>query len=113
MPHTPFPTNKKKETAVLIGVSVFGQLEDRTEEYLDELEFLAETAGAVTKKRFIQKLSHPDPKTFLGSGKLIEIRDYIKENTIDLAIFDDELSGSQIRNIEKTLECRILDRTNL
>jgi len=107
------PTNHKKETAVLIGVLIRNEPETRLKEYLEELQFLAETAGALTKKIFIQKLDHPDSKTYIGSGKLTEIASYIKEHSIDLAVFDDELSGSQIRNIEKALECRILDRTNL
>ncbi len=103
----------KKETAVLIGLIHDQQNEERVTEFLDELAFLAETAGAHTAKRFTQRLSHPDPGTFLGSGKLNQIAEYIKENSIDMAIFDDELSGSQIRNIEKVLECRVLDRNNL
>ena len=106
-------THKAKETAVLIGVAPRSQKEEQLKEYLDELEFLAETAGAVTKKRFTQRLEHPDRKTFIGSGKLKEVQEYIKEHKIDIAIFDDELTGSQIRDIEKALECRILDRTNL
>src|SRR6185436_17781133 len=77
------------------------------------LAFLADTAGAVPLKRFVQRLPHPDAKTFIGSGKLNEIRAYIKDKAVDIAIFDDELSGSQIRNIEKVLECRVLDRSNL
>ncbi len=109
----PIDLNKQQETAVLIGLLKKGDDEDQFIEYLDELAFLAETAGAETVKRFWQKLDHPDRRTFLGSGKLNEVRDFIKENKIDIAIFDDELSGSQIRNIEKILECRILDRTNL
>lgn len=106
-------THKKQETAVLIGLIHKDQNEVQIKEYLDELAFLTETAGAITLKRFTQRLDHPDPKTFIGSGKLAEIRNYIKENEVTLAIFDDELSGSQIRNIEKALECRILDRSNL
>lgn len=116
-------TKKERETAILIGVATKNQEADKLKEYLDELEFLAETAGAITLKRFIQKLEHPDPKTFIGSGKLIEIRDYVSEYNVDIVIFDDELSGTQIRNIEKTLNpdplktdgytCRVLDRTNL
>jgi len=101
------------ETAVLIGLIHKGQDDGRVQEYLDELQFLAETAGAITRKTFTQKLDSPDPKTFIGSGKLNEIRDYILENKIDIAIFDDELSGSQIRNIEQVLNCRVLDRSNL
>jgi GTP-binding protein HflX len=113
MPRQSIATNHEKETAVLIGVLIRNELEARLKEYLEELQFLAETAGAVTKKIFIQKLDHPDSKTFVGSGKLTEIATYIKEHSVDLAVFDDELSGSQIRNIEKALECRVLDRTNL
>lgn len=89
------------------------QNEDQVKEYLDELAFLAETAGAKTVKRYTQRLSHPDSGTFIGSGKLLEIAEYIKEHKVDIAIFDDELSGSQIRNIEKALNCRVLDRNNL
>ncbi len=96
-----------------MGVISQGQTEIEISEYLDELAFLAETAGAVPQKRFFQKLEAPNPKTFLGSGKMAEVEEYVKENEIDLVIFDDELTPSQIRNIEKLLECRILDRTNL
>lgn len=85
----------------------------KTEEYLDELEFLAETAGAKGEKRFIQKMEKPNTKTYIGSGKLEEIKEYIQEQEIDLVIFDDELTPSQLRNIERELNCRILDRTNL
>ncbi len=101
------------ETAILVGVITREETEERIEEYLDELAFLAETAGAITEKRFVQKLNIIDPKTFVGSGKLDEIAGYIKEHKIDLAIFDDELSPSQMRNIEHALKCRILDRNNL
>lgn len=103
----------KKETCVLIGLIHEKQDEAKVKEYLDELAFLAETAGAQTQKRFTQRLSHPDSGTFIGSGKLNEIALYVKENKIDIAIFDDELSGSQIRNIEAVMQCRILDRNNL
>jgi GTP-binding protein HflX len=106
-------TGIKNETAVLIGLIYNLQTEEQVTEYLDELAFLAETAGAVALKRFTQRLDHPDSRTFIGSGKLVQIAQYIKENKIDLAIFDDELNGSQIRNIEKVLECRVLDRNNL
>lgn len=85
----------------------------KTEEYLDELEFLAETAGAKGEKRFIQKMERPNTKTYIGSGKLAEIKEYIEEQEIDLVIFDDELTPSQLRNVERELNCRILDRTNL
>ncbi len=103
----------RSETAVLIGVVTRDESEERVYEYLDELAFLADTAGAVTKKRFIQKLNNIDPRTFVGSGKLNEISDFIREHKIDLAIFDDELSPSQMRNVERELRCRILDRNNL
>lgn len=106
-------TAKKQETAVLIGLINQYQNEEKIQEYLDELAFLAETAGALPVKRFTQKLDKPDTTTFLGSGKINEIKNYIKENNIGIAIFDDELSPSQLRNIEKILECRILDRSNL
>jgi GTP-binding protein HflX len=108
-----FTHTKKAETAVLIGLIHRDQNETQLREYMEELAFLTETAGAVSVKRFFQRLDHPDSKTFIGSGKLNEIKEFIKVNKIDIAIFDDELSGSQIRNIEKILECRVLDRNNL
>lgn len=89
------------------------QTEELLKEYLDELEFLADTAGAKTLKRFTQKLDHPDRKFFVGSGKLEEINQYVKAHEVDMVIFDDELSPSQLRNIEKFLNCKILDRNNL
>ena len=101
------------EKAVLIGVITQLQDETKSEEYLDELEFLTHTAGGVPVKRFVQKLDRPNPKTFLGTGKLEDVRDYIKTHDIGTAIFDDELSAAQLRNIEKILDCKILDRTNL
>jgi GTP-binding protein HflX len=113
MPRLPVILNHKKETAVLIGVLLPQQKEEQLREYLDELAFLAETAGAICAKRFTQRLPHPDISTFVGKGKLNEIAEYIEKNKIDIAIFDDELSGSQIRNIEKVLKCRVLDRNNL
>ena len=106
-------TEIKKERAVLIGLVTRTQSEERLKEFLDELAFLVETAGAITSKRFTQKLEIADPRTFVGSGKLGEIRDYIEDNKIDIAIFDDELSPSQMRNLDKSLNCRILDRNNL
>lgn len=108
-----FDTAIVKETAILVGVISRKETEERVREYLDELEFLAETAGAVTEKIFTQKLDLPDSKNYVGAGKLFEIKDYVKAHKIDMAIFDDELSPSQIRNLEKTLNCRILDRNNL
>ena len=89
------------------------QTEELLNEYLDELAFLAETAGAKTIKRFFQKVQHPDNRTYVGSGKLSEIRDYVKAKEIDLVIFDDEISPSQQRNIEKELKCKVLDRSML
>ncbi len=101
------------ERAVLIGLVTQYQDEEMSEEYLDELEFLAFTAGGEVLKRFTQKMEVPHPKTFIGTGKLEEVRIYVEENKIDVAIFDDELSPAQQRNIEKILDCKIVDRTNL
>ncbi|MGB5263111.1 MAG: GTPase HflX [Lutimonas sp.] len=101
------------ENVVLVGIITKEQNEEKAEEYLDELEFLTFTAGGETKKRFVQRLEYPDPKTFIGSGKLNEVRTYIEENDINTAIFDDELSPAQLRNIEKVLTIKVLDRTNL
>ncbi|MDB0600552.1 GTPase HflX [Tenacibaculum maritimum] len=101
------------EKAVLIGLITQLQDEAQSEEYLDELEFLTLTAGGKVVKRFIQKLDKPNPKTFLGTGKLDEVKAYIETHNIGTAIFDDELSPAQLRNIEKILDCKILDRTNL
>jgi len=104
---------KLPERAVLVAVSTHEQNREKTEEYLDELEFLLETAGGITVGRFVQPLDRPNSVTYLGSGKLEELHQYVKAENIDMAIFDDELSATQIRNLEKELECRILDRTNL
>lgn len=104
------PRNKK---AVLIGIITREQNEKQVTEYLDELAFLAQTAGAVPAKKFKQKISQANPKTLIGSGKLDEIRAYIEAHEIGMAIFDDELTPGQLRNIEKALDCVILDRTNL
>lgn len=101
------------ETAVIVGIVGKEQTEQQVNEYLDELAFLAETAGAETKKRFIQKLQHPDSRTFVGKGKLEEIADYIREHDINIAIFDDELSGAQINNIEKVINIKTIDRSDL
>ncbi|WP_299524631.1 GTPase HflX [uncultured Lutibacter sp.] len=101
------------EEAVLIGVVTQHQDEEQANEYLDELEFLTLTAGGIAVKRFTQKLEMPHPKTFIGTGKLEEVRDYMQTHHIETAIFDDELSSSQLRNIEKVLNCKVLDRTNL
>jgi GTPase len=106
-------TGKQNERAVLIGLIYPGQDEHQAREYLAELSFLTETAGAEPVNIFLQKLAIPDPRTFVGSGKIGEIASYVAENRISVAIFDDELSPSQLRNIEDSLGCRVLDRTNL
>ena len=131
----------KAETAVLVGLITKEQNEAKTKEYLDELEFLADTAGAVTVKRFTQKVGGPSQTTYVGSGKLLEIKEYIKQcqdaydewldqqdaslfaeglldesnapQPVGMVIFDDELSAKQMRNIEKELQVKILDRTSL
>jgi len=102
-----------EEKAVLVGVITQNQKEEKAREYLDELAFLAETAGASPEKLFFQKLEYPNPKTFVGPGKLIEIKNFIVENEIGVVIFDDELSPKQLRNIEAELQVLILDRTSL
>lgn len=102
-----------KEFCLLVGVAHSRISEEEALEHLDELRFLAETAGATTERMFLQNLAVPNPKTYVGSGKIEEIRDYVKSKDISLVIFDDELSPSQLRNIEKILECKILDRTIL
>ena len=108
----------KAETAILVGLITKDQDEAKTKEYLDELEFLADTAGAVTIRRFTQRMTGPSSVTYIGTGKLEEIRDFIKaeedaEREVGMVIFDDELSAKQIRNIEKELGVKILDRTSL
>lgn len=101
------------ERAVLIGLITRFQDADRSKEYLDELEFLTYTAGGEVLKRFKQNLEAPNAKTFIGSGKLDEVRIFVEENEVGVAIFDDELSPAQQRNIERTLKCKVVDRTNL
>lgn len=110
-----FQTSSKRiiETAVLVGVTTQDQDEKTTIEYLDELAFLAETAGVKTLKRFTQNLDKPHPKTFIGKGKMNEVFEFVNENEVDIVIFDDELSPSQFRNIEREFKCKILDRGNL
>jgi GTP-binding protein HflX len=103
----------QEERAVLVGLILPTQTEHDVNEYLDELAFLAETAGATALRKFIQKLPHPDSKTYIGKGKLQEIKDYITGKDIRIAIFDDELSGSQINHIEKALEVKTIDRSDL
>ncbi len=100
----------KPEKAVLVGLITARQDEEKVHDYLDELEFLLDTAGAVPGERFVQKLPVPDSRTFVGTGKLAEIAEYVKAAGIDIAVFDDELSASQTRNIERELGCRVLDR---
>ncbi|WP_289741691.1 GTPase HflX [uncultured Duncaniella sp.] len=101
------------EKAVLVGLITEQQNETKAREYLDELAFLADTAGAETEKIFMQKLPYPNPRTFVGKGKLEEIRAYIEDNDIGMAIFDDDLSSKQVLNIERELKVKILDRTSL
>ena len=105
--------NIDQERAVLVGLITQTQNENKAKEYLDELAFLADTAGALPEKMFFQRLDYPNPKTFVGPGKLEEIKTYIDENEIGLVIFDDELSPKQLRNIERELNVKIIDRTNL
>ena len=105
---------RQEEHAILVGLVYKEQTEPLVNEYLDELAFLAETAGAIAVKRFVQKLPHPDSKIFVGKGKLEEIKKYIQhKGNISLVIFDDELTGSQIQNIEKELQVKIIDRSDL
>lgn len=103
----------KEEKAVLVGLVHKDQTETQVQEYLDELAFLAETAGAVAVKRFTQKLTHPDSKTFIGKGKLEEIKNYCQLKNVRILIFDDELSGAQINNIEKATDVKTIDRSDL
>ena len=104
----------KEENAILVGLVQKEQTEQQVIEYMDELEFLAETAGVKTIKRYTQKMAHPDSKTFLGKGKLEEIKNYIQlKGNISMVIFDDELTGSQIINIEKAIETKVIDRSDL
>lgn len=108
-----FDTAIKPEKAVLVGIILPQDSEEKELEYLEELEFLVDTAGGITVKKFTQKLSYPDKATFVGSGKLEEIKEFVKAEEIDIVVFDDELSPSQLRNIEKELQVKILDRSNL
>lgn len=103
----------REERAILISVIHSGMTEELSEEYLDELEFLALTAGVLSVKRFTQKIQMPNPRTYVGKGKMEEIKEFIDANDIEVAIFDDELSPSQLRNIERVFEIKVLDRNNL
>lgn len=108
-----FSTMAETEKAVLVGIVSNNQDERTTNEYLEELAFLTDTAGGTPVKYFIQRLDAPNPRTFIGTGKVTELQEYIRDNDIDLVVFDDELTPTQLRNLEKALECKILDRTNL
>ncbi len=111
---TGYPTAPKTETCILVCVADKNNAKDKSEEYLEELELLASTAGAITIKKIVQKLIHPDPKTYIGKGKVEELALFVKDNKVDLVIFDDELSPSQIRNIENNLpDIKIMDRSGL
>jgi len=108
-----FDTAVQPETAILVGIILPQDSEEKEQEYLEELAFLVDTAGGIVKEVFTQKLQHPDRATFVGSGKLDEIKAYIEAEEIDIVVFDDELTPSQLRNIEKELKVKILDRSNL
>ncbi len=105
--------DKYKEKAVLIAVSTPNVSEEKTKEYLDELAFLVETAGGECVKMFVQNLQHPDSRTYFGSGKIVEVAEFVKENDIDVIVVDDELPPSQQRNIEQIAKCKVMDRTHL
>lgn len=109
----PFSTEIQPDTAIIVGLQLPSQTDGQVKEYLDELSFLAETAGIVVKQQFMQKLPQAISKTFIGSGKIEEIRTYLNENEIDMVIFDDELAPTQLRNLEKELNHPIVDRTKL
>lgn len=108
-----YDTSVKPEKAILVGIITPGQSDDETREYLDELTFLVDTAGGITVRSFTQRMQRPDRATFVGTGKLEEINAFIKSEEIDIVVFDDELSPSQLRNIEGELQVKILDRSNL
>ncbi|MBQ2098619.1 MAG: GTPase HflX, partial [Bacteroidales bacterium] len=108
-----YETKTETEKAILIGIITQEITPEKSAEYLDELEFLAKTADVECVKRFTQRLEHPNSSIYLGQGKIDEIAKYIEDNEIDAAIFDDELSPSQYRNISKIFKCKIIDRSNL
>ncbi|HUH32923.1 MAG TPA: GTPase HflX [Daejeonella sp.] len=108
-----YDTSVKPERAILVGIIKPGESEEETKEYLDELEFLVDTAGGETVRSFTQRMQRPDRATFVGTGKLEEINAFVKSEEIDIVVFDDELSPSQLRNIENELQVKILDRSNL
>ena len=101
------------ENTILVGIITQAQGIEKSNDYLDELDFLTITAGGKVLKRFVQKMNMPNPKTFIGSGKISEIKEYIEANDINTVIFDDELSPTQERNISKIFNCKVIDRTNL
>lgn len=106
-------SKETSEKTVLVGLITPRQNEAKANEYLDELEFLADTAGAVTEKKFLQRVEYPNPRTFVGKGKLDEIKQYVEDNEIGMVIFDDDLSTKQVANLERELQVKILDRTSL
>jgi GTP-binding protein HflX len=106
-------TDNYQEKTILVGLVTPLQNREKAKEYIDELAFLAKTAGAVPEKIFLQQLDHPNPETFVGPGKLEQIKNYLADHPVDMAVFDDELSARQIRNLESELKIKILDRTNL
>ena len=106
-------TDNYQEKTILVGLITPLQSREKAKEYLDELAFLAKTAGAIPEKIFLQQLDHPNPETFVGPGKLEQIKNYLMDHPVDMAVFDDELSARQIRNLESELKIKILDRTNL
>ncbi|HOJ66351.1 MAG TPA: GTPase HflX [Paludibacteraceae bacterium] len=106
-------TNNYQEKTILVGLVTPQQNREKAKEYIEELAFLAKTAGAVPEKIFLQQLDHPNPETFVGPGKLEQIKNYLADHPVDMAVFDDELSARQIRNLESELKIKILDRTNL
>ena len=108
-----YDTAVKQEKVVLVGIITPNETEAQEKEYLEELEFLVETAGGLTVKTFTQKMLRPERATFVGTGKLEEIKEYVQAEEIDIVVFDDELSPSQLRNIENELQVKILDRSNL
>jgi GTPase len=108
-----YDTSVQPEKAVLVGIISPGQTDEETREYLDELAFLVDTAGGITVRSFTQRMQKPDRATFVGTGKLEEIQAFVKSEEIDIVVFDDELSPSQLRNIERELQVKILDRSNL
>ncbi|RYD71123.1 MAG: GTPase HflX, partial [Sphingobacteriales bacterium] len=108
-----YDTAVQQERAILVGVITPGEKEEQTKEYLDELAFLVETAGGLVERNFTQKMLKPERATFVGTGKLEEIKAFVKSEEIDTVIFDDELSPSQLRNIEREIGVKILDRSNL